>query len=217
MKNPPKRICEYCGIEYSNIYTTTGKYKSEYTIPTRFCSKKCALEVNSGCIIPLIDRSTLEQKCLDFISSQGRYCTGSEIRRASGSSSKTFIKLGIKTSELNALSGFEKPFSVFQTRVGDILRNYFDPVLEEYRFRELCGRNNVPLRFDFYLPNESIVVEADGEYHIDPDHYWSVNCVSSIVDRDNKKEEFCIKNNLRLIRIPYSRIVNPAIVMSYFR
>ena len=69
------------------------------------------------------------------------------------------------------------------------------------------------LRFDFIIYKDCtyqeplVFIEFDGRQHIDgPDTVnWkgSTDTLEDIQERDRLKNEFCIKHNLRLIRIPY--------------
>lgn len=64
--------------------------------------------------------------------------------------------------------------------------------------------NNTPYRFDFYLPDYNILIEYDGKQH-----FSSKNCgwgegLKEIQNRDSFKTNWCINNNIPLIRIPYT-------------
>lgn len=60
------------------------------------------------------------------------------------------------------------------------------------------------LRFDFFLPGQNICIEYDGRQH-----YRSLECFGGdkffkkTKKRDKIKEDFCLTNNINLIRIPY--------------
>ena len=56
-----------------------------------------------------------------------------------------------------------------------------------------------PLLFDFYI-NNSYLIEYDGSQHFDKTNSWYD---SSLEKRDNIKNQYSIKNNIPLIRIPY--------------
>lgn len=75
-----------------------------------------------------------------------------------------------------------------------------------------CGRR---LRFDFVIyENNKIsrIIEFDGRQHINgPDtNYWGHNTdtLKTIQEKDNIKNQWCIKNNIPLVRIPYIKINN---------
>ena len=57
-------------------------------------------------------------------------------------------------------------------------------------FDGLLSEKNKKLKFDFYLNNFNILIEFDG-----PQHYKKTN-------------EWCLKNNIKLYRIPYTEINN---------
>ena len=62
-------------------------------------------------------------------------------------------------------------------------------------------------RYDFYIPEGNYLIEYDGEQHFkcsnlgwnDKEHFEKVQ------KRDKKKNEYCRKNNIPLIRIPYTQ------------
>ena len=55
------------------------------------------------------------------------------------------------------------------------------------------------LIFDFYLPETNAIIEYDGEFH-----YRDVHGGLEIQKiRDSIKNEYCYKNNIKLIRIPF--------------
>lgn len=79
---------------------------------------------------------------------------------------------------------------------------------------------NLPLRFDFYLPEQNILIEYDGQ-----GHFKKVNYSGKMSDRemqqrlnrtqqlDEIKNTWAKKNNIKLVRIPYWEYKNiPTIV-----
>jgi hypothetical protein len=66
-----------------------------------------------------------------------------------------------------------------------------------------------PLRIDFYLPKYNVCIEYDGEQHFKQMGYTKLNRLSDIQRKDEIKNNFCRKNNIRLIRINYKQnIIN---------
>lgn len=60
------------------------------------------------------------------------------------------------------------------------------------------------LRFDFYLVEYNICIEFDGEYHFKPiDNWGGIEKLKNVKLKDDIKNNFCIKNNINLIRITY--------------
>ncbi|MDP2692708.1 MAG: zinc-ribbon domain-containing protein [bacterium] len=64
--------------------------------------------------------------------------------------------------------------------------------------------NKILLRFDFYLPNINICIEYDGELHFEAkDFFGGIKRLKEIQKNDGIKNEFCLKNNIPLLRISY--------------
>ena len=82
---------------------------------------------------------------------------------------------------------------------------------KEYSFKDLKGKNEMfPLRFDFAIfdkeDNLSYLIEYDGEQHfkeIDSQIWGSNTTLKERQSYDQKKNEYCLKNNIKLYRIPY--------------
>lgn len=92
----------------------------------------------------------------------------------------------------------------------DIIYNY------NISLPELIQETGKKLRFDFILYNSNgdiiRIIEFDGRQHVyGPDtKYWghTTDTLESIKERDNLKNQFCIRHNIPLNRIPYSHINN---------
>ena len=69
------------------------------------------------------------------------------------------------------------------------------------------------LPFDYYLPDHNICIEFDGEQHFYPTRYNKNKALMKkklhdTQHRDNIKTQYCMDNNIKLIRIPYTDIDN---------
>lgn len=65
--------------------------------------------------------------------------------------------------------------------------------------------NKAKLKFDFYLPENNCCIEFDGIQHFYPIKYWrGKEGLKENIIKDNIKTDFCIKNGIKLIRIPYT-------------
>ena len=58
-------------------------------------------------------------------------------------------------------------------------------------------------RFDIFIPEYNIIIEPDGVQHFTnrfslPAHNWEEN-----IKRDSLKNQFCLDNNIKILRIPY--------------
>lgn len=88
-----------------------------------------------------------------------------------------------------------------KTELFFIKNNY---IYEKQKIFENC-KNILPLPFDFYLPKYNICIEYDGIQHFEPVEYFGGNdSFNDTKKRDNIKNEYCEKNNIRLIRIKYN-------------
>lgn len=67
---------------------------------------------------------------------------------------------------------------------------------------------NYPARFDFFVDNKYLI-EYDGIQHTDPRFGWNnLENFKKIQYRDNYKTQWCLENNIPLIRISYSQYKN---------
>lgn len=76
---------------------------------------------------------------------------------------------------------------------------------KDFKFK---NTNGTP-RFDFYLPNYNIIIEYDGEQHFKK--IFNFDTDDSFKKRqqhDKEKNEYCFKNNITLIRIPFTHFNN---------
>ena len=58
-------------------------------------------------------------------------------------------------------------------------------------------------RYDIYVPSLNLIIEADGGQHFKDTPMCNDN-LEDRVNRDNIKNEFCLKNKIPILRIPYS-------------
>lgn len=69
-------------------------------------------------------------------------------------------------------------------------------------------KDKKPLPFDFYLPNNVICIEYDGEQHTKPiDYFGGIESYECTVRHDKMKNEYCKNNGISLLRIPYNKNV----------
>jgi very-short-patch-repair endonuclease len=97
--------------------------------------------------------------------------------------------------------------SKIQKNVKDFLKEYWfsDVVFEE--FPVLGSR----MTFDFYNANKKIAIEVDGEQHYKYNKFFHGNDRHKFLQqlkRDQKKEDFCEINKIKLVRIVESDILN---------
>ena len=83
-----------------------------------------------------------------------------------------------------------------------ILEKYNIDYINEYSFKDLKKEDSTkPLRFDFYLPKYNICIEYDGRQHFEEIN--GRESLDIIKFRDNLKNNYCIKNNIKLLRLNY--------------
>ncbi len=65
-----------------------------------------------------------------------------------------------------------------------------------------------PLPFDFYLSELNICIEYDGVQHFEPiDYFGGQESLEYTQKHDIIKNQYCVENNIKLIRIPYFKDV----------
>ena len=76
--------------------------------------------------------------------------------------------------------------------------------IKEFSYPDLKGDKNL-LRFDFKIEQKDVVIEFQGEQHFRPvqDFGGEENFIKQI-KYDNLKREYCGKNMIKLIEIPYN-------------
>lgn len=89
--------------------------------------------------------------------------------------------------------------------------------IPQYKFNDCRYKN--PLPFDFYLPENNLLIEYDGQFHYEPiciggiDYDKAVENYNNTVIRDKIKSDYCKKNNYDLLRIPYWDFNNINIIL----
>lgn len=97
--------------------------------------------------------------------------------------------------------------SMGEQRLIRLLQQYGFNVSLQHIFKECVYIK--PLRFDAYDPKYSIAYEYQGEQHYQPINFHGYNIEKAKKDfevnqiRDQIKRDFCNKNNIHLIEIPY--------------
>ena len=93
--------------------------------------------------------------------------------------------------------------SMGEESVSMYLKNSQIEYESEKRFKD-C-RNIKPLPFDFYLPEQNICIEYDGEQHFNPKEFFGgKKGLLKLQRKDAIKTKYCKDNNIKLIRIKYT-------------
>jgi very-short-patch-repair endonuclease len=78
--------------------------------------------------------------------------------------------------------------------------------IPQHRFND-C-RSILPLPFDFYLPEKNICIEYDGNQHHKVNYFFGgENGLKETKKKDKIKDNYCIDNNILLLRIRYDEII----------
>lgn len=101
-----------------------------------------------------------------------------------------------------------------ELQIGMYLKHHKINFIQQYSF--IGCRNKKPLPFDFYLPECNICIEYDGRQHFEPvDYFGGQVALDETVKHDVIKNNYCLSNNIKLIRIKYDENIIE-ILDSYF-
>lgn len=204
---------EYCNCE-SILYAKTKEGYIIRTIPYKLkkfgirdpylynrCNKYAKYNLDNWCKLNRPDYECINftqkgkrSKCIflykgDFINDN--------VDRRFECSLEDFIKSGVEHPFLNMSFGERTVFSFLKD-------NGFN-FKTQYKFLGCYYKNkNVPLRFDFYLPDYNICIEYNGEQHYKPiERFGGTNGFKEQQIRDNIKRQYCKDNGIKLIEIAY--------------
>lgn len=102
--------------------------------------------------------------------------------------------------------------SLGEKRIAELLNENHIRYKKEYIIPGLNGASkHGPLRFDFGILNDNqelqYLIEYDGEQHFhEAGGTWEA--LDNVVERDERKNNYCVKHNIPLIRIPYTVLDN---------
>lgn len=216
---------EKCSIRHSNKYdyskTEFNGVKDKVKV---ICKTHGEFEIQAyhhsngvGCLKCSIDNKKI--KTLDFIERSNKihdnkyeYLINKEYTE-----SKELVKIKCKEHGIfeqisdTHLKGSGCTLCKTKSRGEIRIKNYLEKTninyIREKTFED-CS-NNKKLRFDFYLPEKSIIVEYDGKHHYKPiDWFGGEYTLNKMIISDNIKNEYCSENNIKLIRIPYTQLKN---------
>lgn len=100
-----------------------------------------------------------------------------------------------------------KDISSYEKKVMNWLNKYGIDYIFQKSFDD-C-RNKNPLPFDFFIYDKNILIEVDGEGHSYPVNFGGCSDSEALIlfeymkDNDRIKTDYCLKNNIKLIRIPH--------------
>lgn len=89
-----------------------------------------------------------------------------------------------------------------ENKIVDILDKLNIKYLKQYKFNECKYKEN--LIFDFYIPEHNLCIEYDGQQHFNPvDYFGGIERFKEDKKRDLIKNNYCLENKIKLVRIPY--------------
>jgi hypothetical protein len=106
----------------------------------------------------------------------------------------TDFKGGVRCPECNTSSHGEE-------LTKKLLKQYNIVFEREKKFNGLTGLGGGNLRFDFYIPEHSVVIEINGEGHYK--EYTNKFFNNNIIRHDKIKRDFCKKQGIKLYDIEY--------------
>lgn len=99
-----------------------------------------------------------------------------------------------------------KRLSIGEYRIKQYLDLNFENV--EY-YREFIFKSLPSYKFDFYIPEYNMCIEFDGIQHFEPvRRFGGYDSFIKIQNRDKLKNEYCLDNNIKMVRISYKEIDN---------
>lgn len=85
--------------------------------------------------------------------------------------------------------------------IKNILQDLNFKYVQEKRFNDCVYKR--PLPFDFYIPSLNVCIEYDGQHHFKCVEFFGESHYNDTQIRDDIKTQYCVDNNIQLIRIPY--------------
>lgn len=196
-KGHGKPVFWKCECECGNIVSVEGaRLKSGHT-------KSC------GCYNPqssnFIDETGNKYGKLTVIEEFGRDKDGRVLWRCQCDCGNEKIALG-KSLRAGLVQSCGCLQSRGEQKVNFILTKLNISFIPQYHIKDLKSKKNYPLYFDFYLPDYNLVIEYQGEQHYAPLNRWhfTEDNFLELKERDNLKKEYCKKNNIKFIEIPYT-------------
>ena len=194
--------CNICGTEYeAKAYNLLAGYNcmtcrnNNYKIkPPHFVSIDEKLRKLQECH-PDIEFSNIPRNARDKVHCKCKICNTEW--------DATYVNLTKKTAKTGCPG--------CATSVGENnIKSYLDKKCIKYETEKTYEdlKDIRELRFDFYLIDYNVLIEFDGEQHYFPwnfgvSDYDALKRFENLKKHDTMKNDYCKKNNIPLIRIPY--------------
>jgi hypothetical protein len=127
---------------------------------------------------------------------------------------------------MNFLISFNCPFcseSRGEKFIEFYLKKHFINYKRQYRIKECKNKKQLPFDFAIFdnMNNLIMLIEYDGQQHFKPTNFKGVDNEKAKVNfdktkiNDNIKNNYCRKNNIKLLRIPYTDIEKIDYILDY--
>ena len=209
-RNSETCVCVTCGSSFVPARKTA-----------RFCSRSCSSQWVQGSGLgqqAVFTEEEVREKIHALARKLGRGYSLDELETHTGVTEKMLhrksfgltsclAEIGYESTKTLAVAHDGKTFgSNFELQVYKAIRTLTDVVIEtHYCFEDCRGLGGHPLRFDFYLPELNLIVEADGNQHQGPDP--SKPWMDDPRAHDKIKNKYCKDKGITLVRIKYFRRV----------
>jgi len=104
-----------------------------------------------------------------------------------------------------------------EKRIIEFLEIYNIQYLAEAKFPDCNSNKGNSLRFDFFLNKYNLCIEYQGQHHYKPINKYvkSIKVHNQTVLHDNIKYKYAIKNNIKVLYIPYWEYDNIENILTY--
>lgn len=218
-------LYDYSKVEYKNSHEKVEiiceKHKSFFMCPKDHINQK------QGCPkCGKISMSNKYRKNLNLLISQFKEINGDRYDYSKVEYKNNITKVEIickehgsfKQTAKSHLRGRGCPMcnsSKGELRIANFLTERNINFNTQQTFSKCLSENNNKLKFDFYLPEMNTCIEYDGEQHFRPiEHFGGDESFKKQKIRDAIKNNYCIENNIKLIRIPFDEYDNIESILS---
>ena len=92
-----------------------------------------------------------------------------------------------------------------ELKIAEVLDKNNIDFIQEHSFADLVSKKGNRLRFDFFISDFNLVIEYQGQHHYRPvnKHRRAQRTHKLAVLHDSLKMQYCDRNHIRILRIPY--------------
>lgn len=199
-RNDLTLLCPRCDSEFTK---TLSGIKNSGIIVCKSCSKEDAVK----------ETRTDIDFIRNFIENLGGELVSETYKRAYGNllikcnkCGKTYKRTWkyIKEKENVTCPLCSDSRSLGEDKIINILTKHDIEFSKEKTFEDCVDKGR--LRYDFYLPKANVCIEFDGKQHFYPHNdFGGTETFEDRIKKDKIKTDYCIKNNIKLIRISYKQ------------